>query len=110
MDATHALLDELIDYAGLFPPARLDMEPAVQGYARHRGNALAAALGRFVIPVSRLEEFEVAAGPLLPSVPSIDDRESSSTALYPALTLEATTSSIETRPVRRRMTVPPNTL
>ena len=73
MDAIHALLDELIDYAGLFPPARLDMAPAVESYADHRHGGLASALGRFIVPISRIEEFEVAAAPLLPVVPSIED-------------------------------------
>lgn len=102
MDATHALLDELIDYAGLFPPARLDMEPAVQAYARHRGGALAPALGRFVIPVSRLEEFDVAAAPLLPSVPSIEDEDQApelwgvSVLVSPAEELDAVRADLET--------------
>ena len=73
MDAIDALLDELIDYAGLFPPARLEMAPAVQTYARHRQGALASALGRFIVPISRIEEFEVAAAPLLAAVPAIED-------------------------------------
>ena len=73
MEAMHAFLDELIDYAGLFPPARLDMKPAVDSYARHRGGALHAVLGRFIVPISRIEEFEVAASSLLPVVPAIED-------------------------------------
>ena len=54
MHAIDALLDELIDYAGLFPPAALDMSPAVDAFARHRAGPLAEALGRFVVPVGRL--------------------------------------------------------
>ncbi|RPJ84355.1 MAG: hypothetical protein EHM13_04715 [Acidobacteria bacterium] len=50
------LLDHLIDYAGLFPPAALDMPRAVESYARHRLEPFAWALGRFVVPVSRLSE------------------------------------------------------
>ena len=75
MDPLDALLDELIDYAGLFPPARLDMTPAVDAFAGHRSGSLAAALGRFVVPVSRLEEFEAAATPHLPTVPDLEDEE-----------------------------------
>ena len=52
----HALLDGLIDYAGLFPPARLEMEPAAEAYARHRGGRDAALLGRFIVPADRLDE------------------------------------------------------
>ena len=73
MHAIDALLDELIDYAGLFPPARLDMDPAVRTYARHRQGPLASALGRFIVPIARIEEFEVAAASLLPVVPGIED-------------------------------------
>ncbi len=73
MDTTTILLDELIDYAGLFPPAKLELSPAVETFARHRGGPLASALGRFVIPVGRLGEFESAAAPHLPPVPAVDD-------------------------------------
>ncbi len=63
-----ALLDGLIDYAGLFPPARLDMQAAVANFARYRESERAWMLGRFVVPSSRLEEFEDAAAALLPKV------------------------------------------
>jgi len=55
-----ALLAGLIDYAGLFPPAALDMKTAVANYARYLGGPYARALGRFVLPVSRFAEFEAA--------------------------------------------------
>jgi hypothetical protein len=51
-----AVLDSLIDYAGLFPPASLSMEKAVENYARYRREPHAFALGRFVVPAARLEE------------------------------------------------------
>ncbi len=60
------LLEELIDYAGLFPPARLDMAPAVQEYAERLASPEAWALGRFIVPVGRLEELEGVASGLLP--------------------------------------------
>lgn len=56
--AAAALMARLIDYAGLFPPAGLGMEPAVAAYASHRRSAGAWMLGRFVVPVARLREFE----------------------------------------------------
>ncbi len=43
--AAHALLDGLIDYAGLFPPAALDLAPAADAYARHRRSPEAWMLG-----------------------------------------------------------------
>ncbi len=61
MSAIRTLLHESIDYAGLFPPAALGMSEAVANYARYRTGSDAWALGRFVVPVSRLGEFEEAA-------------------------------------------------
>jgi hypothetical protein len=65
-----ALLTGLVDYAGLFPPAALAMPDAVREYAGHRAGEHAWMLGRFVLPVTRLPEFEAAAEPLLPREPS----------------------------------------
>ena len=48
----------VVDYAGLFPPAGLDMRAAVGNYARYAAGPWAWALGRFIVPVSRLEELE----------------------------------------------------
>lgn len=50
------LLDGLIDYAGLFPPAALTMQDAVRNYARYRESEDAWILGRFVVPGDRVEE------------------------------------------------------
>ena len=50
------LLDGLIDYAGLFPPAALSMQDAVRNYARYREGEYAWALGRFVVPKERVKE------------------------------------------------------
>jgi hypothetical protein len=52
----HVLLEGLIDYAGLFPPAALSMQDAVRNYARYREGEHAWALGRFVVPAERLME------------------------------------------------------
>ncbi|HEX5632089.1 MAG TPA: hypothetical protein VFX50_02640 [Gemmatimonadales bacterium] len=68
--ALQELLTGLVDYAGLFPPAALGMPQAVREYAEHRAGEHAWMLGRFVLPASRLPEFEAAAGPLLPREPS----------------------------------------
>ncbi|MBO0857755.1 MAG: hypothetical protein J2P21_04725 [Chloracidobacterium sp.] len=61
------LLSGLIDYAGLFPPAALDMATATRRYAEYRDGEYRWALGRFVVPVARLDEFEVAAERILPN-------------------------------------------
>lgn len=57
MTALTALLDGLVDYAGLFPPAALPMDEAVRQYAAYRVGASRALLARFVLPVARLDEF-----------------------------------------------------
>ena len=51
----HAFLAGLVDYAGLFPPAALDLGPAVESYARYRGGADAWMLGRFIVPAGQLD-------------------------------------------------------
>ncbi len=58
--ALHALLDSLIDYAGLFPPAGLGMHAAVENFSRYKTGPYSWMLGRFVVPVARLTEFEEA--------------------------------------------------
>jgi hypothetical protein len=52
------LLANLIDYAGLFPPAGLAMRPAVQNFENYLHSSHAWMLGRFILPTSRLQEFE----------------------------------------------------
>jgi hypothetical protein len=54
------LLDRLIDYAGLFPPAGSSMADAVANYAAYREGGDAFALGRFILPATRLDELVVA--------------------------------------------------
>jgi hypothetical protein len=58
MSAIQILLQESIDYAGLYPPAELDMRTALENYARYSTGPSSWALGRFIVSVSRLEEFE----------------------------------------------------
>jgi hypothetical protein len=64
------LLASSIDYAGLFPPATLDMATAVRLYAEYRAGPDAWALGRFVVPVARLSEFEPVVEALAPRQPA----------------------------------------
>ncbi|MHC4944583.1 MAG: hypothetical protein ACYTG7_16315 [Planctomycetota bacterium] len=51
-------MQNLIDYAGLFPPAKLELDPAIRNYAKYRGEASAWMLGRFIIPAARLKDLE----------------------------------------------------
>ncbi|WP_026100715.1 hypothetical protein [Synechococcus sp. PCC 7336] len=52
------LLSSVVDYAGLFPPAQLDLQQAMDNYARYRRSEHCWMLGRFVLPISRLQDFE----------------------------------------------------
>ena len=56
-NSLHTLMDELIDYAGLFPPAGLPMDQAVQNYAAYLQRDERWALARFIVPTARLDEF-----------------------------------------------------
>ena len=56
LPSVRALLTEIIDYAGLFPPARLEMSEAVRRFSRHSAGAEGWMLARFVVPAARLEE------------------------------------------------------
>jgi hypothetical protein len=59
MSAIRTLLAKSIDYAGLFPPAELDMGIALENYARYSSGPSSWALGRFIVPVGRLPELEL---------------------------------------------------
>ncbi len=60
--AIETLLTGLIDYAGLYPPASLDMRSAVENYRAYRHGKHAHALGRFIVDSNRIDEFLAAAG------------------------------------------------
>ena len=60
--AIETLLAGLIDYAGLYPPASLDMRAAVENYRQYRGGKHAFALGRFIVDIDRVDELRAAAG------------------------------------------------
>lgn len=52
------LLRNLVDYAGLFPPASLGMPAAVANYEAYSRSEFSWMLGRFIVPAARLGEFE----------------------------------------------------
>ncbi len=56
-ESIRALLAEIVDYAGLFPPSQLSMAESVSNYAAYKNSDFSWMLGRFVVPVSRLDEF-----------------------------------------------------
>lgn len=57
MSAAESLLRRVVDYAGLFPPAALDMETAVSNYQDYLRSDHGWMLGSFVVSAARLEEF-----------------------------------------------------
>src|SRR3954469_17279661 len=88
-----ALLARAIDYAGLFPPAKLALEPALQNYAAYVRTTEAWMLGAFILPVSEfgaaaqgLAQFD-AAYPLRASAlgPKSDEEESFFVSLTAAM-------------------------
>jgi len=59
-ESLRVLLTHLIDYAGLFPPAALDMQTAMRNYAAYREGEYSWMLGRFVVPAARKDEVDAA--------------------------------------------------
>lgn len=58
--ALESLLDGVIDYAGLYPPAKLDMAAAVREYLDHLAGDESILVNRFICPTNRLSEFQEA--------------------------------------------------
>lgn len=50
------LLSQIIDYAGLYPPASLSLNDAIRNFVLYQKNPDAWMLSRFVIPAARLPE------------------------------------------------------
>lgn len=67
--ALRALMSGLVDYAGLFPPAKLGMDPACENYAKYVQSDRSWMLGRFICPAAKLEDFRKASAALLPRDP-----------------------------------------
>jgi hypothetical protein len=80
VSALHELLTGIVDYAGLFPPAGLDLETVIRNYDRYRQSKASWMLARVIIPAAKLEQFALAFGELEPQsawpisalVPSFD--------------------------------------
>jgi hypothetical protein len=50
------LLSGAVDYAGLFPPAGLDLDRAIANCREYRRGSHSWMLGRFIVPASRVQE------------------------------------------------------
>jgi hypothetical protein len=58
MSATRAALAGVIDYAGLFPPASLDLPRVVANHVRYAHSDESWLLGRLIVPLARLGELD----------------------------------------------------
>jgi len=65
MKSVRTLLNGIVDYAGLFPPAKLGMGPVVRNYGTYHEGEYGWMLGRLIVPVSGLGDFEAHASSLL---------------------------------------------
>ncbi len=63
------LLASIVDYAGLFPPAGLDMAGAAAAFDGHRRGEHEWMLGSFVVPLGRVEELRTA----VEALPTVSD-------------------------------------
>lgn len=54
-----ALLAKTVDYAGLFPPATVALQPAIRNYAEYVRSNDAWMLGAFVLPLAKFDEAKV---------------------------------------------------
>lgn len=110
--AFRAFMDRLVDYAGLFPPAALDMAAAVDEYAGHRAEPEAWMLGRFIVPAGRLAQLQTACAPYLdrgqtwPFAVLVGGRDSASAALAAVPAQGLAVAALEQRfPDRARVEV-----
>ena len=52
------IMNGVIAYAGLFPPAKLPLAQAITEYISHFSDQKKWMLGRFIIPISQLNDLE----------------------------------------------------
>jgi hypothetical protein len=58
LSSLKTLLSSIVDYAGLFPPAKLSLQDAIANYVRYNLSPYNWMLGRFVVPVSQLTQLK----------------------------------------------------
>jgi hypothetical protein len=97
--SVRALLGELIDYAGLFPPASLDMKTAWRNYQEYSSGPYRWLLGKFVVPASRLPELLAVTGktsglPLTVLIGSTLDQDLAAAADAGATSVELKASTV----------------
>ena len=60
-ESLRALLTNLVDYAGLYPPAALSLPVALTNYGRYLASTEGWILNRLVLPATKLDDVEIAA-------------------------------------------------
>jgi hypothetical protein len=60
-------LEGILDYAGLYPPANLDLQVVVDNWSDYLKSGDSWLLARLIIPANKLDEFKKCAKNLLPS-------------------------------------------
>lgn len=107
------LLEHLIDYAGVFPPAELPLEDAITEYRAALGSPYAWMLNRFICPLTRLKDLDKA----LPDSETWDvctiadnatlaNADALREALHSLEDVQATSRSIKLRTIEIRLTSP----
>ena len=59
-------LSQIVDYAGLYPPASLSLEDAIRNFVTYQADPEVWMLSRFIIPAKRLPELSKFAGRVFP--------------------------------------------
>lgn len=77
------LLESVVDYAGLFPPSKLDMQPMLESYARAERSGERWMLGRVICPASRLEELSKLGAAMMPGTYATSGYREQALALEP---------------------------
>lgn len=92
-ESLKALLSNIVDYAGLYPPASLPLAEVLANYQRYRCSPEAWMLNRLVLPVTQLSSLSLGAewrvtllvdqepGPLPPQVETLETKTGSRLSL-----------------------------
>lgn len=59
IESFRAMLTNVVDYAGLYPPASLSLDETVANYERYRVSRYAWMLNRLVLPIEKLQEVTI---------------------------------------------------
>ncbi len=87
------MLEGFFDYAGLYPPASLDLQSVIEHWARYIKTEDNWMLARLIIPASKLGEFKVLAKDVMPSH---DEEPWQLSVLLPPVSDEGFKAAVET--------------